>query len=93
MRFGEWGEDAFAAISAGDSWGDVFDCAWLRLRGAVPAGVERPVLLLAIGGEALVDDAHGAPLDAVSTVFQQADLDLATLAFTPFQIRTLRRRP
>lgn len=93
MRFGEWGEDAFAAISAGDSWGDVVDCAWLRLRGAVPAGVERPVLLLGSRGEARVHDPRGAPLDAVSTVFQQADLPLATLAFTPFQSRTLRLRP
>ncbi len=83
VGFGEWGDDAFSPISAGDAWGDVFDCAWLHLRGTVPEGIERPVLLLGIRGEALVHDAHGAPLDAVSTVFQQADLPHSGGGFRP----------
>ncbi len=74
VRFGTWGDDAFRPIAAGTRWGDVFDCAWLRLTGDVPAGTRDPVILLGIRGEGLVYDAAGEPLDAISTVFQQADL-------------------
>ena len=38
------------------------------------SGAENAVVLLGIRGEGLVHDAAGTPLDAVSTVFQQADL-------------------
>lgn len=74
LPFGEWTAGDFAPIANGARWGNVFDCAWLRLTGAVPAGLTRPVVLLGIRGEGLVYDADGTPLDAVSTVFQQADL-------------------
>lgn len=65
---------AFRPVRRGESWGGVFDCAWLHLTGRVPAGVDDPVVMLGIRGEGLVYDARGEILDAVSTVFQQGDL-------------------
>lgn len=64
----------FTPIRAGAAWGGVFDCAWLRIRGEVPASVHNPVVLLGIGGEGLVYSPSGEILDSVSTVWQQADL-------------------
>jgi alpha-mannosidase len=52
----------------------VFDCAWLRITGEVPAGVENPVVMLGIRGEGLAVSPDGELLDSVSTVFQQGDL-------------------
>jgi len=65
---------AFTPLRPGTAWGRVFDCAWLRVTGEVPASANDPVVLLGIRGEGLVHDAEGTVLDAVSTVFQQADL-------------------
>lgn len=65
---------AFAPVAPGTAWGKVFDCAWLRITGEVPGDARDPIVLLGIRGEGLVYDATGRELDAVSTVFQQADL-------------------
>ena len=63
-----------AASGPARAWGRVFDCAWLRVTGEVPAGVENPVVMLGIGGEGLIYSPDGEVLDAVTTVFQQGDL-------------------
>lgn len=65
---------AFAPLRPGTRWGGVFDCAWLRVTGDVPAGVDDPVVMLGIRGEGLVHSPDGELLDSVSTVFQQGDL-------------------
>ena len=65
---------AFRPLRPGTHWGKVFDCAWLRITGDVPAGVEHPVVMLGIRGEGLVHSPDGELLDSVSTVFQQGDL-------------------
>ena len=41
-------------LRPGTHWGKVFDCAWLRITGDVPAGVDDPVVMLGIRGEGLV---------------------------------------
>jgi alpha-mannosidase len=64
----------FRRIRPGTRWGKVFDCAWLRVRGTVPDGIQNPVIMLGIGGEGLVYSSTGEVLDAVTTVFQQGDL-------------------
>lgn len=74
IRFADLDPSGFTPISAGTAWGGVFDCAWLEITGEIPADVSAPIVLLGIRGEGLVHDAHGVPLDAVTTVFQQADL-------------------
>lgn len=65
---------AFRPLRPGTAWGKVFDCAWLRITGDVPAGLENPVVMLGIRGEGLVFAPDGEILDSVSTVFQQGDL-------------------
>jgi len=72
--FAELDHSAFTRILPGTAWGKIFDCAWLRLTGEVPADAEGAYVMLGIRGEGLVVDAEGTPVDSVSTVFQQADL-------------------
>ncbi|MCU1417692.1 MAG: hypothetical protein JWP32_1866, partial [Schumannella sp.] len=51
VAFGDLDHGSFRGIRAGKRWGDVFDCAWLRVTGEVPAGIRNPVVMLGIGGE------------------------------------------
>ena len=74
IPFDQLDRSAFRPVRNGASWGKVFDCAWLRLTGDVPAGVGNVEVQLGIRGEGLVFSPDGEVLDSVSTVFQQADL-------------------
>ncbi|MFV0318930.1 MAG: alpha-mannosidase [Microbacterium sp.] len=76
---------AFAPIRAGQEFGRPFSCAWLRITGSVPDGVDDAVVLLGVRGEGLVYDAGGAVLDAVSTVWIQGDLPHSGGRFRPVQ--------
>ena len=51
-------------LKVGDKWGDLFDCAWFRVRGQIPesAGGQTVVLLLDVNGEMCVVDETGTPL-------------------------------
>ncbi|SFR67646.1 alpha-mannosidase [Agromyces sp. CF514] len=77
IAFADLDRTAFEPMRPGSSWGGVFDCAWLRITGEVPAAVRAgaadPVVLLGIRGEGLVLSPEGDLLDSVSTVFQQGD--------------------
>jgi alpha-mannosidase len=64
-------------LTVGQSWGSLFDCAWFRFKGVVPASaVGQPVVLLIdVNGEACVVDAAGNPalgLTNVSSVFDMS---------------------
>lgn len=83
IRFADLDASAFTRLKPGTNWGDVFDCAWIELTGTVPQGAVDPIVMLGIRGEGLVYDANGDPLDAVSTVFQQADLPHAGGMYRP----------
>jgi alpha-mannosidase len=74
IPFAELDHRAFTPIRAGAAWGKKLDCAWLHITGEVPADAENTVVLLGIRGEGLVYSPDGVPVDAVSTVFIQADL-------------------
>jgi alpha-mannosidase len=74
---------AFRRIRPGATLGKVFDCAWLRISGKVPDGIQNPVVMLGIGGEGLVHSPAGEVLDSVTTVFQQGDLPHAGGRFRP----------
>ena len=74
IPFAQLDTSKFAPISPGTSWGRALDCAWLRISGDVPAGVTDAVVLLGIRGEGLIYAPDGTVLDAISRVFQQADL-------------------
>lgn len=63
-------------LKIGDSWGQLFDCAWFRLRGRVPktAAGQNVVLLVDVNGEALVVDRNGQPqqcLSPTSSIFDR----------------------
>ncbi|MET0974240.1 MAG: glycoside hydrolase family 38 C-terminal domain-containing protein [Leifsonia sp.] len=74
IPFEQLDRSAFEPLKPGSAWGGVSDCAWLRITGAVPAGVADPLVMLGIRGEGLVHSTDGELLDSVSTVFQQGDL-------------------
>ncbi|CAN5274758.1 glycoside hydrolase family 38 C-terminal domain-containing protein [soil metagenome] len=83
VPFAEIDHAGFRPIRPGTRWGKVFDCAWLRVTGDVPAGVTDPVVMLGIGGEGLVYSPDGDVLDTVTTVFQQGDLPHSGAGFRP----------
>lgn len=85
IPFDEMPRNAFRPLAPGRSWGGVLDCAWLRLTGEVPDGVENPVVMLGIRGEGLVFAADGTILDAVTTVFQQGDLPHSGGTYRPIR--------
>ncbi len=83
IAFEQLPRDAFRPLRPGGSWGGVLDCAWLRLTGEVPAGVDDAVVMIGLRGEGLVHDADGEILDGVTTVFQQGDLPHSGGRFRP----------
>lgn len=77
VPFAEAVERAFEPISVGDRWGNLFDCAWFRIRGVVPEAAEqgRLALVLDINGEGCVYDRKGHALLGLtcgSSVFDRA---------------------
>lgn len=74
VPFAEIDRSLFRPLATGRAWGSTFDCAWLRLTGAVPAGADDAVVMLGIRGEGLVHSASGEVIDSVSTVWIQGDL-------------------
>lgn len=62
-------------LNPGDRWGGLFDCAWFRFTGSVPAAAAgKPlVALIDVNGELLVHDAAGTPLRGLTCVFSDFD--------------------
>lgn len=83
IPFDQIDRTAFEPLRDGTAWGKVFDCAWLRITGTVPAGVSAPLVMLGIRGEGLVYAPDGTILDSVSTAFQQGDLPHSGGQFRP----------
>jgi alpha-mannosidase len=83
ILFDELPRNAFRPLKPGQSWGGVLECAWLRLTGEVPPGVDDAVVMLGLRGEGMVHDAEGRILDTVTTVFQQGDLPHSGGRFRP----------
>ncbi len=65
-------------LSIGDAWGQLFDCAWFRFTGTVPAEAagQPVVLLLDVNGEMCVVNEQGVPLRGLTNVASQFDLRL-----------------
>lgn len=65
-------------LKPGDTWGDLFDCAWFHFEGTLPpAAAGQPVgLLLDVHGELLVVDAQGNPHRGLTTVTSVFDMSL-----------------
>jgi alpha-mannosidase len=60
-------------LSLGDQWGDLFDCAWMRFTGEVPANIsgEKIVCIIDISGEANVVDENGHPKSCLTTRYSK----------------------
>jgi alpha-mannosidase len=65
-------------VREGESWGKLWDCAWFRFTGTVPASARGlPVdLLIDVSGEALVVDSRGEPVRGLTTWASDFDLSL-----------------
>lgn len=62
-------------IKVGDTWGELWDCAWFNFKGRIPeeAAGKDLVLLIDISGEGLVVDKNGDPLQGLTTVSAESD--------------------
>jgi alpha-mannosidase len=78
VPYAERESGAYVALSKGDKWGDLFDCAWFRFMGRVPVSAqgEEVVLLIDLSGELLVVDVNGAPDQGLTTAASFYDFSL-----------------
>ncbi len=65
-------------LSIGDSWGDIWDCAWIHFEGEVPqeAVNKKIVLLIDISGEACLFSEEGCPVQGLTNISSEFDLSL-----------------
>ena len=65
-------------LKIGDSWGQLWDCAWFNFKGTVPedADEEDLVLLIDLSGEAYIADENGCPVQGLTTVSSEFDYSL-----------------
>ncbi len=59
---------AYQKLTIGSDWGQLFDCAWMRVYGKRPADKFRHklVALVDIGGEGLIVDKNGSPICGIT---------------------------
>jgi alpha-mannosidase len=65
-------------LAVGDTWGELFDCAWFHFTGAVPSAAagQKVVLLLDVNGELCVFDRDGAPVRGLTNAASNYDYRL-----------------
>lgn len=65
-------------LKKGDEWGNLFDCAWMRLQGEIPACAQgKPVsLILDVNGEMCIFDQTGCPVRGLTNVNSVFDTSL-----------------
>ena len=61
----------YIKLSAGDQWGQLWDCAWMHFTGKVPGTAKghEVVLIIDIAGEGCVFDGNGQPVRGITTAF------------------------
>ncbi|MFB9274327.1 alpha-mannosidase [Cohnella cellulosilytica] len=66
------------ALRPGDKWGELWDCAWFRFSGSVPADAAgcKVVLLIDVNGELCLVDENGAPVQGLTNVNSEFDFSL-----------------
>ncbi len=77
-RFSERNKGTYLQLSAGDKWGELWDCAWFRFAGRVPnqAKGEKIVLLIDVNGELCLVDHKGTPMQGLTNVNSEFELAL-----------------
>jgi alpha-mannosidase len=78
IPFSELGQHSFTEASRGASWGRKLSCAWLRISGSVPEGLNNPVLLVHNTGEGLLYTPEGEILDGLSDIWAPNDIPRAS---------------
>lgn len=65
-------------IAIGESWGELWDCAWFHFTGTIPETAKgaNVVLLIDISGEACIFDSNGCPVQGLTTVSSDFDYSL-----------------
>lgn len=65
-------------LSAGDKWGELWDCAWFHFSGKVPSQArgEKLVLLIDVNGELCLVDRNGSPMQGLTNVNSEFELSL-----------------
>lgn len=58
----------YMELKIGDTWGELFDCAWFRFRGQVPQSCrgKKAVLVIDVNGEGLIFDDNGVPVRGIT---------------------------
>ncbi|MDF2908344.1 MAG: alpha-mannosidase [Herbinix sp.] len=66
------------SLTIGDSWGEIWDCAWFHFEGKIPqeAAGKKVVLLIDISGEVCIYDTEGCPVQGLTNVSSEFDLSL-----------------
>lgn len=66
------------ALSPGDRWGKLWDCAWFHFTGVVPesAAGRKVVLLIDINGELCLVDKEGSPVQGLTNINSEFDFEL-----------------
>lgn len=66
------------SFKKGDSWGELWDCAWFNFKGSVPgiAKGKKVVLMIDLSGEGCVFDNNGIPVRGITTVESTFDAAL-----------------
>ncbi|MGW7158959.1 alpha-mannosidase [Paenibacillus taichungensis] len=65
-------------LKQGEQWGELWDCAWFRFAGNLPAvtGNQTTVLLLDVNGELCLVDYEGSPIQGLTTINSEFDFSL-----------------
>ncbi|NLU53301.1 MAG: alpha-mannosidase [Clostridiaceae bacterium] len=65
----------YSKVAIGDSWGELWDCAWFHFTGTVPETAKgaNVVALIDLSGEACIFDETGCPVQGLTTVTSEFD--------------------
>ncbi|GIO85711.1 alpha-mannosidase [Paenibacillus faecis] len=65
-------------LQPGDSWGELWGCAWFRFQGTVPGELagEKVVLLIDVNGELCLVDEEGTPRQGLTNINSEFDFSL-----------------
>ncbi|MBB3072106.1 alpha-mannosidase [Paenibacillus baekrokdamisoli] len=78
IRYEERQSGSKVSLTAGDRWGQLWDCAWFHFTGVVPAQEKevKVVLLIDVNGELCLVDEEGTPVQGLTNINSEFDYSL-----------------